>query len=229
MLWRKGWLETRYRLMFALAFVAIFRILQHQLGATPHGLEQLILFSNPAIVVLTYSLLAGAGVATQPSFVASKGLHGSSLFTLSLPVSRLKLLAVRAAIGWLEGAGVMAVLCGVMWFLSPAARATVNPAIMLLYAATLIACGSVVYAISVLFGTFLDDQWRTWATMLTSAALFWLSLHAALPASLDIFRGMGKSSPILMHVMPWNAILFSILLTAALFFAALNVLRAREY
>jgi len=65
-------------------------------------------------------------VATQPSFVASKGIHGSTLFTLSLPVTRLRLLSVRAAIGWLEGSGVIAVLCCALWFRSPALRAMVG-------------------------------------------------------------------------------------------------------
>ena len=34
MLWHKGWLETRYRLLFALAFVAFLQILQHKPGAS---------------------------------------------------------------------------------------------------------------------------------------------------------------------------------------------------
>src|ERR1700729_1020010 len=228
MLWHKGWLETRYRLLFALGFVGLFQILQHKPGATPQGVMGLLLFANPMLVVMTYSLLAGAGVATQPSLVASKGVHGSTLFTLSLPVSRLRLMSVRAAIGWLEGIGVIAVLCCTLWLLCPALRAMVGPGTMIQYAATLIACGSAIYFVSVLLGTFFDDQWRTWGTMLTSGGLWWLSTHTGLPAYLDIFRGMGKGSPLITHTMPWNAILFSVLLAAVLFFAALKVLRARE-
>ena len=182
-----------------------------------------------SLVVMINSLLASAGIATQPSLVASKGIHGSTLFTLSLPVSRLRLMSVRAAIGWLEGIGVIGVLCCALWLLSPALRAMVGPGTMLQYAATLIACGSAIYFVSVLLGTFLDDQWRTWGTMLTSGGLWWLSTHTALPAFLDIFRGMGKGSPLITHTTPWNAILFSVLLAAVLFFAALKVLRAREY
>ncbi len=227
MLWHKGWLETRYRLLFATGFVILLLSLQH--GATSQGVMGLVLFSNPTLVVMTYSLLAGAGVATQPSFVASKGVHGSTLFTLSMPVSRLRLMSVRAAIGWLEGAGVIGVLCCALWFLSPALRGIVGSGTMLRYAATLIACGTAIYSLSVLLGTFLDDQWRTWGTMLSSAGLWWLSTHAPLPAFLDIFRGMGRSSPLITHTMPWNAMLFSVLLAAVLFFTALNVLRAREY
>jgi hypothetical protein len=229
MLWHKGWLESRYRLLFALGFVVIFQLLLQKPIITPQGILAIVQFSIPVLVVMSYTLVAGAGVATQPSFVASKGIHGSTLFTLSLPVTRLRLLSVRAAIGWLEGSGVIGVLCCVLWFRSPALRAMVGAGTMLHYAATLIACGSAIYSVSVLLGTFLDEQWRTWGTMLISAALWWLSAHSAFPVFLDIFQGMGKGSPLIAHTMPWGAIVFSVLLAVALFFAALRVLRAREY
>ncbi len=229
MLWNKGWLETRYRLLFALGFVVLFQLLLQKPSATPQGIAGIVLFSNPVLVVMCYTLVAGAGVATQPSFVVSKGIHGSTLFTLSLPVTRLRLLSVRAAIGWLEGSGVIAALCCSLWFRIPGLRAMMGPATMLHYAATLIACGSAIYFVSVLLGTFLDEQWRTWGTMLISTVLWWVSAHTSLPPFLDIFHGMGKGSPLIAHTMPWSAIAFSILLAGVLFFAALRVLRAREY
>ena len=209
MLWHKGWLETRYRLLFVLGFVGLFRLLQHKHATTPQGIFAFVQFSIPVLVVMIYALLAGAGVATQPSFVASKGIHGSTLFTLSLPVSRLRLISVRAAIGWLEGIGVIGVFCCGLWFLSPALRAMVGPGVMLQYALRSLAVVPQSISVSVLLGTFLDDQWRTWGTMLTSAGLWWLSTHTSLPVFLDIFRGMGKGSPLIAHTMPWNAILFS--------------------
>jgi hypothetical protein len=178
---------------------------------------------------MTCAALAGAGVATQPSFSTSKGIHGSTLFTLSMPVSRARLMLVRSAIGWLEGASVIGLLCCALWLLAPALRAMVGPEVMVQYAVTLIACSSAIYSLSVLFGTFLDDQWRTWGTMLTAAAAAWASKRASLPGYLDIFRGMGKGSPLIAHTMPWNTIVFSMLLATVIFFAALRVLRAREY
>ena len=229
MLWHKGWLETRYRLLFALGFVAFFLILQHKPATTQQGIFAFAQFSTPVFVVMICALLAGAGVVTQPSFVASKGIHGSTLFTLSLPVSRLRLMSVRAGIGWLEGMGVIGVLCCGLWLLSPAIRAMVGPGVMLQYGVALIGCSSAIYALSVLLGTFLDEQWRTWGTMLISVGLWWLSAHTSLPVFLDIFRAMGKGSPLMAHTMPWNAIGFSLLLAVVLFFAALRVVRAREY
>jgi len=131
MLWHKGWLETRYRLLFVLGFIGLFQGLIHKAGDTPQGIYGVLQFSVPTLVVMACALLAGAGVATQPSFVASKGIHGSTLFTLSLPVSRLRLLSIRAAVGWFEWIGALGLLCCVLWFLHPALRAMVGPGVML--------------------------------------------------------------------------------------------------
>ncbi len=108
-------------------------------------------------------------------------------------------------------------------------RTMVTPAEVLKYAATLIACASVIYFLSVLLATFLDDQWRVWTTMISCAALWWVSMHAPLPAFTNIFRAIGPGSPLLARTMPWNTIAFSLGLAAILFFAALKVVRAREY
>jgi hypothetical protein len=235
MLWRKGWLETRFRLLFTLGFTTFILFLQYSARTAaqpPHAkpaVFALVLFSNPTLVLMICAMLAGSGIVTQPALQASKGLHGSTLFTLSLPVSRLRLLAVRASIGWLEGAGVIGVFCCGMWLVSPAFSSVVTPVEMFEYAGTLIACSSALYCLSVLLATFLDDQWRAWGTMIVSAALWWLSRHIPLPISVDIFRAMRDGSPLIAHTVPWAAMAFSLGLAAVLFFAALKVAQSREY
>jgi hypothetical protein len=176
------------------------------------------------------AMLAGAGIATQPPFQMTKGLHGSMLFTLSLPVTRLRLLAVRAAIGWIELAAMIAYLCGILWIGVPLLRATATPWMMCEYAVALLVCLSSIYSLSVLLATFLDDQWRVQGTMLIIGLWFWVNLHhMALPASTDIFRAMGKGAPLFTHSMPWPAMTFSLALSAFFFIAALKIVRAREY
>lgn len=235
MLWYKGWLETRFRLLFTLGLTTLILVLQFsaRTAAPPPGARGaafgLVMFSSPTLVLMVCALLPGAGIVTQPSLQATKGLHGSTLFTLSLPVSRLRLLAVRASIGWFEGVGVIALLCCGMWLASPVFRSTVTPVEMLEYAGTLIACASALYCLSVLLATFLDDQWRTWGTMIACAALWWISSHAPLPSSINIFRAMREGSPLLAHTIPWAAMAFSLGLAAILFFSALKVVQTREY
>jgi ABC-2 type transport system permease protein len=235
MLWLKGWLETRFRLLFMLAFTGWPLYSMHSAGthASAHSVNGLVveLASHviPFFSVFVCAFLAGAGIATQTPFKASKGLHGSTLFTLSMPVSRLRLLAVRAGIGWLETAAVIGVLCWEMWLAMPLQRAGVTPIEMFKQAGTLIACSSTIYFLSVLLGTMLDDQWRVWGTLLASLGIWLLCTHFSLPAFADIAHSIGERSPIVARTIPWNAMAFSLGLSAILFFAALKVVQSHEY
>ena len=227
MLWYKGWLETRFRLLVALGIVSFVLVSLYSNGLKA-GIFALLGGAAYGVVLLS-GLLAGAGITTQPAVQATKGLHGSMLFTLSLPVSRSRLLAVRAGLGWLEMAGGIGMLCGGIWALFPILRATTTAAEMLEYAGVLIICASGLYFISVLLATFLDDQWRMYGSMMAFGAFWWLPNHAPLPASTNIFRAMVERSPLVAHTMPWTAMAFSLGLAVSLFFAALHVVRTREY
>ncbi|MDE1176663.1 MAG: hypothetical protein PW789_08645 [Edaphobacter sp.] len=239
MLWYKGWLETRYRLLFCMGWATVFlglmrpwRMAAPAPGATASGhgaVYGLVALACPTLLLVACAMIGGSGIVTQPSLQASKGLHGSTLYTLSLPVSRVRLLLVRAGVGWLEIVGVAAVLCTTLWALTPALREAATPREMAEYAVTLIACGSTLYGISVLLATFLDDVWRTWGTMMVSAGLWWMSLHVPVPETVNIFRAMREGSPVLAHTMPWAAMGFSVALGAALLLAATRIVQAREY
>jgi hypothetical protein len=222
-LWHKGWLETRFRWLFAVGIVVLFFVTNRRAGAS-------VIVGNAAVVVAVLSImLAGAGINTQPALRATKGLHGSTLFTLSLPVSRLRLLAVRAGLGWLELASAIAVMCGGMWVLSPAVRASTAPWEMPMQAVTLIACASGLYSITVLLATFLDDAWRIYGSGIAFGALWWFEYHAPWPASASVFWALSRGSPLVAHTMPWTAIAFSLALAAILFCVALKIARTREY
>ncbi len=147
MLWYKGWLETRFRLLFVPGLVALFAAAQR------FGIGQIeargVIFTAGLSVWAPCIMLAAAGIATQQSLQAAKGLHGSTLFTLTLPVSRLRLLAIRASLGWLETAGGIVAVCCFLWFLFPELRAKATPEEMIEYAVVLIACGSFFYCITV--------------------------------------------------------------------------------
>lgn len=235
MLWLKGWLETRFRLCLSLALLAVLLAFAHSIPATPVAsgarlpIFGVILFSNPTFIVMVCGFLAGAGIATQPSFQGMKGVHGSILFTLSLPVSRLRLLAVRAFVGWVEAMCAIGMFCGALWVAIPALRAAATAHEMFEYAGTMMVCASALYFLSVLLATFLEDQWRVWGTMLSCAGLWWLSSRGFLPASADFFRAMGTDSPLIAHTVPWHALGFSAGLCMVLFLAALSIVQTREY
>jgi hypothetical protein len=229
MLWYKGWRETRFRLLFSLGFIGLMLVQLRSVGVkTPDGVRAIALIGWICVASISI-MLAGAGIATQPSFQATKGLHGSILFTLSLPVSRFRLLAVRAGLGWLEMSGAIAAMWCAMWLLFPLLRAAASPEAMIKHTVVLIACASGLYSIVVLLATFLDDQWRLFGSFIVFGALWWLSNHTPLPASANIFRAMSDGSPLIARTVPWMAMAFSLELAAILFFAALKVVQTREY
>jgi hypothetical protein len=230
MLWYKGWLETRFRLLLTLGATTGFLITLHSLLHGAAKLPPQAFTGVPKIsVIWICAMLSGAGIATQPGIQATKGLHGSALFTLSLPVSRLRLLTIRALIGWLETAVAIAIFCYGIWLLIPGARAAVTGTEMFEFTGMLIASATALYFVAVLLATFLDDQWRTWGTMLVSLVFWQLSIHIRLPAFADILRAIGNGSPFIIHTMPWSAFAFSLGLAAVLFLAAVKVVQSREY
>ena len=230
MLWYKGWLETRVRTLFALAFIGFLLYTQHSspLPALHSQLDRLQ-FSGQLVAILVSALLGGAGIVTQPSFQATKGLHGSILFTLSMPVSRLRLLAVRAGLGALEASVVLSLFCCGVWIASPMISAAAAPFELFQQTATLIACASSLYCLSVLLATFLEEQLRVVGTMVGCYALQWLCLEFPVPAPINIFRAMGKDSPMIAHTIPWTPMAYSLALSAILLFAALKIAQSREY
>jgi hypothetical protein len=235
MLWYKGWLESRFRLLFSLSFFGILLIQAYVLSGvrSPDAAKgddlKVFVFSEVLLVATLCGMVSGAGIATQPGIQASKGLHGSTLFTLSLPVSRFRLLAVRSALGWLEMAGGIGAMCAGMWILLQVMKIQATPEDMFKYAIALTACASGLYSLAVLLATFLDEQWRVFGNLFAFAALWWIPNHTPFPASANIFRAMGEGSPLIAHRMPWMAMAFSLELAAIMFFAALKVVQMREY
>src|SRR5215831_8023337 len=107
MLWKKGWYETRIRLLFVLAVVVVIAVLT--MSPPPAGAGSGPLVGATTIpAMLAALLLAGAGVKTQlGGLQRSKGLHGSMYYTLSLPVKRTRLFSVRVSLGLAETAGIL--------------------------------------------------------------------------------------------------------------------------
>jgi hypothetical protein len=229
MLWLKGWLETRFRIFIPLFMVAWLLYALHSASMPKRGVTAIFQYSGPVIVLMFSAILAGAGIMTQSPFRATKGLHGSMMFTVSLPVTRLRMVAVRAAMGWLEAACLTGLLCWCAWRLSGVLREIATPMEMLEQAGVLIVCGSAVYFLSVVLATFLEDQWRIWGTMIAVGLMFWLSMKFSLPAAVDLIKAMGRGSPVVAHTMPWGAMGFAAGLSVVLFFVAVTIARMREY
>jgi hypothetical protein len=187
MLWYKSWVETRLKLSIHLGLAGILLALVSILVSIRPPAQP-----GPKPTLGTFFLwmmcvaFPGAGINTQLPFWFSKGLHGSTQYTLSLPVSRLQLLAVRAGLGWLEMAGVTGTFCFGIWLVAPVLFQGVTGFEIFEYVLTVIACASAPYFLCVLLLTFLDDQWRVWGAMIAQMAIGVLPSLIRVPAYADI-------------------------------------------
>lgn len=233
MLWYKGWLETRLRLLVPFGFLAYVLIHFYWFppvgaAASTKGMADMVLF-GPMFGAMTAIVLGGAGIHTQPAFQATKGLHGSLFYTLSLPVSRFRLLATRASLGWALSSVAMVALCLVHWAVLPTLGKAASASMMLQQAVVLMVCATGLHAVAVLLATFLEDQWRVFGSALCFGALAWLMESIPGASGINIFRAMGAGSPLLTQTMPWSAMAFSLGLAAILFVMALKIVQRREY
>src|ERR1019366_8343206 len=149
MLWYKGWLETRFRILFMLSYavfpIPLFTLTQQTVNpAHPASLNEVA--GAIGFFALYYSIaplmLAGSGIKTQADLQPRKGLHGSMYFTLSLPVSRFRLFATRAGLGMLETAGVLAVAPCAAWIIFPSLQTQITGSDLFAYWVTVSICAS---------------------------------------------------------------------------------------
>lgn len=228
MLWMKAWLETRWRLLYVLGLPLAGLALRCMDGIHSSGDAQRLTAWLSFFAVFSPVYLAGAGIRTQSGLQATKGIHGSMYYTLALPVTRLRLLVVRAACGFLEAAAVDVIVLGMAWLCVPAVRMFSVVDLLQLILATII-CTACFFFLSVLLATFLSESWQIWGSLALVCFMWELSSYTSLPASTNVFRFATDASPLLTHTLPWPAMTISLAISSVLFFAAWRVVKAREY
>jgi hypothetical protein len=227
MLVMKAWLETRWRLAFYAAISLLYlAISYHNRNSQPaHPQAMLILLGT--VLACGSLAVAGSGVKSQAPVGFPEGLTGSTQFTISLPVSRLRLLTVRASIGMLETVVATLVLGSLAWGLFPSVRAISTPAdfAKLLFIAVLFL--AVLYSAGVFFSTFVDEP-LSFVLACWSVVLLWWLLHFIAPA-VNIARIWGQASPLITHKLPWSQMAECVALAMVLLLAAVRVAQTREY
>jgi hypothetical protein len=139
------------------------------------------------------------------------------------------LLAIRSGLGFLEVAGINAIVIGLAWGLFPLVRAHSTPFNLLQTILSAILCTVFIYSTAVLLATFLEETWHVFGTLFLVGIAWWSVSRLSLRPSFDVFRFLGDASPLLTHTLPWPAISISLLVSALLFWVALKILQVREY
>ena len=230
MLWKKGWYETRTRLLFALALVVVIAVLTT--GDPPPAAAGF----GPAIAatmipaMFAALLLPGTGVKTQLGGLRrSKGLHGSMYYTLSLPVTRTRLFNVRVSLGLAETAAIQVLTYSAIWLVQPAIRSNTASSLLLKHGVAAFFCVTAVYSLGVFFAAFLDEVYQHWATVFTVVGTMVILSRVPLPASIDAFLVLSLASPLNTHTMPWIAMAVLLGLSGMLLLIALKIVRSLEY
>ena len=235
MLWKKGWYETRIRLLFLLAVVVAITVLTMTGDPPPagEGLGPLIgVTTIPAMAAAFW--LAGAGVKTQLGGLRrSKGLHGSMYYTLSLPVKRTRLFSVRVSLGLAETAGILALTWSALLLVHPhpdiRLSAIPTPSDMFKQGVFTFCFVTAVYSLGVFFASFLDEVYQHWATIFTVVGTIVILNRVPLPAWMQSFLVLSLASPLNTHTMPWTAMAVLLGLSGMLLLIALKIVRSLEY
>lgn len=252
MLWYKAWLETRWRFLIGLGLLvcsAAVTVLTYPrvlelLKAVPavdlggeigRRINEAVtlardyrgyLWSNwyrqslMQLWTIFAVLLGTGGLLSQVS-------GGGALFTLSLPVSRTRLLAVRAATGLAELLVMVLVPTLLIPLLSPAIGRSYGLGDALVHAACLFIAGSVFFSLASLLSTVFSDVWRPLMIALCLAAFLAVAeqfMDGQSPYSLlgtmsgaRYFHGGG---------LPWPGLFVSAAASALMLYgAALNLAR----
>jgi ABC-type transport system involved in multi-copper enzyme maturation permease subunit len=245
MLWYKTWRETRTRLLISAAAMAwvCFAIVLTQHGNRAHqdppiGYVAYIWkavyrgYARDFFIVLVI-LMGGGGLLQERA-------HGTAGFTLSLPVSRSRLMAVRVAVGLIEVIILALVPAVAICALSPMVDEYYALCQALQFTVLWAAAGAVIFAAAVLLSTVLGGEYSGWivcflCVMLYSAAVNITALQA-LPW-LNIFKIMsGSEMPyfnsggyFLTGPLPWQSLFIMLAIASSCFAVADRFTHKRDY
>jgi hypothetical protein len=256
MLWHKAWLETRWRFLIgfvvlicaAIGVVVTYPYLAAQVGsldaatATVGGTlgdqirEGLSLTreyrgyvwwqwfrQNLRDVWTVFAVLLGTGG------LLSQASGGGALFTLSLPVSRRRLLGIRAATGLAELAVLAIVPTLAIPLLSPAIGQTYGMGEALVHALCFVLSGAIFFSLAFALSTVFSDVWRP--ALIALAIFYSVSFVevAAAPTRFGIIETMTAQTYFRSGQLPWGGLIAAIVASGAMIYAGIRNIERRDF
>jgi ABC-2 type transport system permease protein len=237
-LWYKAWLETRVRFLAALCGVTFILgfFVQHYESA----MDPPVLYNNYAISNVDHYLM-GLWLLSTILF-AMGGLMrekavGASSFTLALPVSRARFMAVRIMVGIGEAILVAAIPWAAIVIISDAAGKRFPISQACLYALLLVSGGMVYFALAILVSTLIEGEYTApavaYGVTVFSAVLFGASDWADPYLNIGKFMSGGflfdKHTYLLRPEIPWPGLLACWAAAATMICASLVVTERSEF
>jgi len=164
-MWRKAWWETRSRvvisglLLVASLLIEVFVVKE---GTGPGtGYDWFLKYAKLAAVLapLVAVTLAGSGLNSQTHWGLTQGMHPSTVFLLSMPISRRRALFTRAATGAIFTALYILLSLGLFSLMLPMLGRQGVEWSQFLSAIAFISLGSfAAFGFATFLATFLDEQ-----------------------------------------------------------------------
>lgn len=240
MLWWKEWRETRERFLLMLVFFALAVVFFYfQSFRSPSESTTLHLyrhFYDDRAPLLSFFVLVppllGSGSLLQ------ERRQGTAALALVLPVSRFRLLGIRAAVGVLEFVALCLVPAVVIPLVSFAVGAPYPFSSALHFALLWIICGSSFFAMSFLFSSVFAGEY----TAVTASIVAILTYYYVTTYTPSLFRWSMAPIVVGLHVsasgvppgglpetFPWAALLVIAAIAVGLFAAAIRVTRRQDF
>jgi len=255
MLWYKSWLDTRSRFL-----VGLVLLLLSACGTVFYYPQVLKLMPMASTVDASGELgrRIREGVALASSYrgyvwsqwmrqamtnlatlfavlLGSGGLFSrasgdSSLYTLSMPASRTRVLGVRAATGLTELLALAVVPALLLPLLSPSVGQSYSPAEALAHGVCLFAAAATFFSLALLLSTVFTDLWRP--LLIACGVAIALSLYEAAlrgQATYGLFRVMSGEDYFRTGQLPWLGLFSSVTASAAMLFAATRTIARQDF
>jgi ABC-2 type transport system permease protein len=247
MLWYKMWRESRTR--FAMSAVALLwmcgAVVALQQRVRSHADEPMsyanyiwgaVYKANVLDLFMLLVIVLGLGGVLQ------ERAQGTAGFTLSLPVSRWRLVAVRAAMGAGQVAALALLPALLIPLISPLAGEVFSLVLALQLSVLWAGCGMLMFALAFFFSAVLPGAYSP--AIASIAVLFLYSVLGGLPLvkqypALDLFQTMRGAQLSVLHgdaslltfaaPLPWLALGLYALVTVALAAAACSIIARRDF
>lgn len=238
MLWYKAWLETKSRFLIALIGITaissfqVFHGDRNALSSTTIAYYYSVLFgANQTLAftwILAVTLLAMGGLAQENA-------SGASAFTLALPVSRTRLIAVRIWMGLVQAVVLVVVPWTAMFWISTTLGKTHSLQQAFLYVLCLLGGGIVFFSLAILISTLVEGQYTAPSVsfglaIISAVALADPPLHTFSPFMLMIGADyFDKRTGLLGGPLPWEQVCAYVGVAVIFLFVSVKALQNKEF
>lgn len=257
MLWHKAWVETRWRFISGIliltmlaaggvygyvatrALLPTVNVTDQSPAAEAAGIANAIreaielqksfrgfiwsqtIRQNLTQLGVFFAILLGCGG------LVSETARGSALFTLSLPVTRRRLVGARAGTGLAQWFAIAMIAPLSIAILAPSIGERFSVVDALSHGLCLFVVGAAFFSLASFLSTIFADTWRPLLIAIGIACL--LAFASFLVPQLAIFSVMNGESYFRTGTLPWAGLFTSAVIATALLYSAAETLERRDF